>query len=115
MLPVEMVAWPATCVGIASITRRARPLSSAKVFIESLLERRLKGASGPKGYAPRALSFLVKIGNTRNPGFLLALTFPEPFAICNILCVNNLHGSHTILPAEILLNAIFSCSFVYDI
>src|SRR5712691_5276282 len=77
MLPVEMVAWAATCVGIASTTRRARPLSSAKVFIESLLERRLKGASGTKGFAPRALSFLVKIGNTRNPAFLPALIFPE--------------------------------------
>jgi hypothetical protein len=115
MLPVETVAWAATCVGIANITRRARPLSSAKVFIESLLERRLKGASGPKGSAPREVSFLVKMGNTRNPGFLPALTFPEPFINYNIWCVNNLCGSHAILPAEILLNAIFSCSFVYDI
>src|SRR5260370_18162186 len=115
MLPVATVAWAATCVGIARISRRARPPSSAKVFIECLLERRLKGASGTKGFAPRALSFLVKIGNTRNPGFLPALIFPEPFIIYNILCVKNLCGSHTILRAEILLNAIFSWSFMYDI
>src|SRR5260370_37468169 len=115
MVPVPTVAWAATCVGIARISRRARPLSSAKVFIESLLERRLKGRLRPKGHAPRAVSFLVKIGSTRNPGFLPALTFPEPFAFHNILCVNNLRGSRANLSEGILLNAIFSCLFVYDI
>src|SRR5216683_1110418 len=114
MLPVPTVAWAETCIGVARISRRARPLSSAKVFIGYLLERRVKGAR-PKGSAPCALSFLVKIGNTRNPGFLPALTFPEPFVFYNILCFNNLRGSRATLRAEILLNAIFSCSFVYDI
>src|SRR5712691_9200948 len=114
MLPVETVAWAETCIGVARISRRARPLSSAKVFIGYLLERRVKGAR-PKGSAPRALSFLVKIGSTRNPGFLPALTFPESFVICNILRLNNLRGSHAILAEGILLNDIFSSFFVYDI
>src|SRR5260370_18500835 len=102
MLPVPTVAWAATYVGIARVSRRTRTLSSAKVFIERLLERRLKGASGPKGFAPCALSFLVKIGKTRNPGFLPALTFPESFVFHNILYVNNLRGSRAKLSERIL-------------